>query len=132
MAKQPTVPNVSPRQLHQGFGGGLFQAANAPPEEGALGEIEIIPHRGLAGGERPPDLGAVDDCSRHFTQHSQKTPEVLAFFHEIANRATGAVVFGEFNNLPKPNLIVQATTEKMRDTNGCLILDSLSGSVIYS
>jgi hypothetical protein len=42
------------------------------------------------------------------------------------------VVFGEFNNLPKPNLIVQATTEKMRDTNGCLLLDSLSGSVIYS
>jgi hypothetical protein len=132
MAKQPTVPNVSTRQLHQGFGGCLFQAANAPPEEGALGKIEIIPHRGLAGGERPADLGAVDDCSRQFTQHSQKTPEVLAYLHQIANRATGAVVVGEFNNLSKPIFLLQATAEKVRDTNGCLLLDSLSESVNYS
>jgi hypothetical protein len=56
----------------------------------------------------------------------------LAYLHQIANRATGAVVVGEFNNLSKPIFLLQATTEKVRDTNGCLLLDSLSGSVIYS
>ena len=60
------------------------------------------------------------------------SPLESAYLHQIANRATGAVVVGEFNNLPKPIFLLQATTEKVRDTNGCLLLDSLSGSVIYS